>query len=451
MKIIIVGIGKIGRIVTEYLANEGHDIVVVDIDAAVVQEAVDTYDVRGVVGNGANYDIQVQAEAERTDALIAVTESDELNLLCCLVAQKNGVKHTIARVRNPEYGKQIDFMHDDLGLNMIINPELEAASEIMKILRFPSALNIDTFAQGKAEIVEIKVPEESILVGKTLSALGRELEVSFLVCAVVRDGTVHIPSGGFVLRAGDHIHITAAASEIGKFFRKLKILRQRARKIMLIGGSKISYYLARELSESRLDIKIIEKDRERARELGERLPGVAVICGDGTNQEILREEGILDADAFVTLTGNDEENIILSLYAKTLEVPKIITKVNHISYYNILEKLDLGTIISPKALTANQILRYVRSLSDSITSEVKTLYKLVNNQIEAAEFYIPAETDYTGIKFRDLSLKKDILIGCIVRNKTVIIPHGEDYFRAGDSVIIVSTRKLKDLEDILSG
>ncbi len=236
MKIIIVGIGKIGRIVTEYLVNEGHDIVVVDTDPTVVREAVDAYDVRGVVGNGANYDIQVQAEAEHTNVLIAATESDELNLLCCLVARKNGVKRTIARVRNPEYGKQIDFMYNDLGLDMIINPEQEAAAEIAKILQFPTALNIDTFAQGRAEIVEIKVPEDSPLVGKSLSELGREFAVSFLVCAVVRAGAVHIPSGGFVLQAGDHIHITAAANEIGKFLRKLRMLKQRVRKIMIIGG-----------------------------------------------------------------------------------------------------------------------------------------------------------------------------------------------------------------------
>ena len=451
MKIIIVGIGKIGRIVTEYLVNEGHDIVVVDTDPTVVREAVDAYDVRGVVGNGANYDIQVQAEAEHTNVLIAATESDELNLLCCLVARKNGVKRTIARVRNPEYGKQIDFMYNDLGLDMIINPEQEAAAEIAKILQFPTALNIDTFAQGRAEIVEIKVPEDSPLVGKSLSELGREFAVSFLVCAVVRAGAVHIPSGGFVLQAGDHIHITAAANEIGKFLRKLRMLKQRVRKIMIIGGSRISYYLAKQLAESHLDIKIIEVDHERARELDEQLPEVAVINGDGTNQDLLREEGIDDVDAFLSLTGNDEENIILSLYAKTLNVSKVITKINHIAYYHILEKLDLGTIISPKAITANQILRFVRSLSDSITSEVKTLYKLVNNQIEAAEFFIPVETDYTGISFRDLPLKKDILIGCIVRDKTVIIPHGEDCFRAGDSVIIVSKQKLKDLEDILAG
>jgi trk system potassium uptake protein TrkA len=229
------------------------------------------------------------------------------------------------------------------------------------------------------------------------------------------------------------------------------MLKQRVRKIMIIGGSRISYYLAKQLAESHLDIKIIEVDHERARELDEQLPEVAVINGDGTNQDLLREEGIDDVDAFLSLTGNDEENIILSLYAKTLNVSKVITKINHIAYYHILEKLDLGTIISPKAITANQILRFVRSLSDSITSEVKTLYKLVNNQIEAAEFFIPAETDYTGISFRDLPLKKDILIGCIVRDKTVIIPHGEDCFRAGDSVIIVSKQKLKDLEDILAG
>ena len=418
MKIIIVGIGKIGRIVTEYLVNEGHDIVVVDTDPTVVREAVDAYDVRGVVGNGANYDIQVQAEAEHTNVLIAATESDELNLLCCLVARKNGVKRTIARVRNPEYGKQIDFMYNDLGLDMIINPEQEAAAEIAKILQFPTALNIDTFAQGRAEIVEIKVPEDSPLVGKSLSELGRDFAVSFLVCAVVRAGAVHIPSGGFVLQAGDHIHITAAANEIGKFLRKLRMLKQRVRKIMIIGGSRISYYLAKQLAESHLDIKIIEVDHERARELDEQLPEVAVINGDGTNQDLLREEGIDDVDAFLSLTGNDEENIILSLYAKTLNVSKVITKINHIAYYHILEKLDLGTIISPKAITANQILRFVRSLSDSITSEVKTLYKLVNNQIEAAEFFIPAETDYTGISFRDLPLKKDILIGCIVHDKT---------------------------------
>ena len=449
MKIIIVGVGKIGRIITEYLSHEGHDIVVIDIDPLIVQQAVDTFDVRGVIGNGANYDIQIQAEADKTDVMIAATESDELNILCCLVGKKNGIKHTIARVRNPEYAKQIGFMYSDLGLNMIVNPEYEAASEILQILKFPSAIRIDTFAQGKAEIVEIKVPANSMLVGKTLSAINQELAVRFLVCAVVRAGEVYIPSGNFILMENDNIHITAAKPEIGKFFRKLKILRQRAKKIMIIGGSRITYYLARQLSESRVDVKIIEMDQVRAHELGEQFPDAVVINGDGTNQELLLEEGIQAVDALVTLTGNDEENIIASLYAKTINVPKVITKVNRISYYNILEKLDLGTIISPKAITANQILRYVRSLSNSITSQVKTLYKLVNNQVEAAEFYISQETNYTGIKFRNLALRNNILIACIIRDKAVIIPHGDDFLQVGDSAIIVTTQKLKDLEDIL--
>lgn len=449
MRIIIVGAGKVGITITQFLSEEGHDLIVIDTNPKAVNDAVNNYDVKGVIGNGASHNILQEAEAEKADVLIASTPSDELNILCCLMGRKNGIPNTIARVRNPDYSDQIDFIHEELGLNLIVNPEYEAANEISRILRFPSATKIETFAKGRAEIVEMKVTDDSLLAGKSLSQLRKELGITFLICAVERDGNVYIPTGNFMLQTKDRIYVTASKEYIAQFFKKIGLYKNRSRNIIIIGGGKITYYLAKQLLESKANVKIIEVDDKRARELSETLPDATIIAADGSNQDILIEEGLKNSDALVTLTGLDEENIIISLFAEKMKVPKVITKVNHYAYRDILESIGLETIISPKSLTAYTILRYVRSLENTLNSQVQTLYKMVNDRVEAAEFYITNETDYTNIYFRDLHLKDNILIASIIRDNKVIIPSGEDFLKAKDSVVVVTTnRYLTTLEDI---
>lgn len=449
MRIIIVGAGKVGITITQFLSEEGHDLIVIDTNPKAVSDAVNNYDVKGVIGNGASHNILQEADAEKADVLIASTPSDELNILCCLMGRKNGIPHTIARVRNPDYSDQIDIIHKELGLNLIVNPEYEAANEISRILRFPSATKIETFAKGRAEIVELKVAEDSLLANKNLSQLRKELGITFLICAVERDGHVYIPTGNFIVQPRDRLYVTASREDIALFFKKIGLYKDRSRKIMIIGGGKITYYLAKQLLESKAEVKIIEMDEKRARELSETLPEAIVIAADGSNQDILIEEGLNKSDALVTLTGLDEENIIISLFAEKMKVPKVITKVNHYAYHDILESIGLETIISPKSLTAYTILRYVRSLENTMNSQVQTLYKMVNDRVEAAEFYIANETEYTDILFRDLKLKDNILIASIIRDGVVIIPGGDEVLKAKDSVVVVTTnRYLTALEDI---
>lgn len=449
MKIIIVGIGKVGKALTELLSQEGHDVIIIDNDAEVIEEAVQNYDVRGVIGNGASYDNQVKAEASKADILIATTESDELNILSCLVGIKNGIKHTIARVRNPEYANQINFMHQELGLSMIVNPELEAANEIYRMLRIPSALKVETFAKGKVDMVEVLVNKDSNIVEKSLYAIRNELKLRFLVCAVEREGTVYIPDGRFIIHEKDKLYIIASPADMGNFFRKIGILKKKSKSVMIVGGGKISYYLTKKLIESNVKVKIIELDHKRCKELNELLPDVDIINGDGNNQDLLLEEGLGSVDALITLTGYDEENIIISLYAETLKVPKVITKVTRNNINSILNAVGLNSVVSPKVITANRILSYVRSLENTSNSKVQTLYKLVDNQIEAVEFYIPDNTSFTGIPLKELTFEKGNLIACIVRKNSIIIPDGDEVINPEDSVIVITKEVILNFEDLL--
>jgi trk system potassium uptake protein TrkA len=450
VRILIVGVGKIGSTITAYLSHENHDITIIDTNSNIIQETVNSYDVSGIIGNGASSEILFEAGAKKADLLIASTSSDEVNILSCLVAKKFGVKYTIARVRNPEYSKQIDFIHKELDINMIVNPELETAKEISRILRFPSALRIETFGNGRVEIAEMMIVKNSPLIGKSLVELREDLNVNFLICIVDRDGKAYIPDGNFILEKYDKIYVNAASHELTKFFKKAGNLKTKVRSIMIIGGGIISFYLAKILIDSGVKVKIIELDKKRCQHLSELLPEVEIICGEGSDQTLLIEEGIKNVESLITLTGLDEENIIISLFAKTIPVPKIITKINRYNLISILKSINLDSIITPKEVTAYHMIRYVRSLGNALESEVKTLYKLVNNQVEAQEFYIAETTKFTGIKFKDLKIKKDVLVASIIRKNKVIIPSGQDYMGLGDSVIIVTTNKyIHDLEDIL--
>lgn len=451
MKIIIVGIGKVGSTLTEFLVNENHDIVIIDTNQKLLEEAINKYDVSGIVGSGASNDILIEAGAKKADMIIATTEFDELNILTCLFGKRNGIKYTVARVRNPEYSNQVKFFNKELDLDLIINPELEAANEISRILRFPSAENIELFAKSKVEIVGIRVKEDSQIVDHTLEELRHLLKTKFLICAVERNGKAHIPHGKFKLEVNDIAYITGAKNEILNLFKELGIYKNRAKSIMIIGGGVISYYLAKQLSETNAKVKIIEIDRDRAYELKELLPSVNIIHGDGSDKELLIEEGIKECDAFVTLTGLDEENIILSLYAQHTNTSKVVTKINKISYYDILSTLNLSSIISPKLITAYDILRYVRSLQNAIDSKVENMYKLINNQVEASEFLITGESEITASPLKDLTLRDNILIGVIIRGSKIIIPTGEDQIRPLDRVIVVTTEQnISEISELLS-
>lgn len=450
MKIVIVGNGKVGQTITEHLSKEGHDIIVIDKNPNVIEELVNTFDVMGVVGNGATLDILKEAEVGKADLLIAVTSSDELNILCCMVGKKLGVVQTIARVRDPEYSKQIHMMYEELGISMIVNPEMDAANEISRSIRFPAALKVDTFSNGKVDLVEIKLDENSPLVGKSLIAINAKYQIRMLVCAVCREDDVFIPNGDFVLNAKDKIYITASQVEIIKFLKKLDILKGKSKNVMVIGGGRISYYLAKQLEKLNVSIKLVEKNFAKCQDLSNRLSNVMIIQGDGTEHELLLEEGLQQTDALVCLTGYDEENILISMFAKSQGVEKVITKVNRSNYGKILDTAGINTVITPRDITTNHIIRYVRGMEKTQGSEFKTLYRLVNNKVEALEFYISGETLYTNIPLKDLKINNRILLACIIRDNEVIIPNGFDVIKPLDTVIVVTTsHTLKDFSDIL--
>lgn len=451
MRIIIAGDGKVGNTLASQLSRENHDVVVIDKSQRVIDDTVNTLDVMGVCGNCASYSVQQEADVAHADLVIATTESDELNMLCCLVAKKAGAKHTIARVRNPEYSDQLLFMREELGLSMFINPEYSAARELFQMLRFPSAMKIETFSNRRVELVEIKLHEDSPLAGVVLHELNRRFNVRVLVCAVRRGDDVLIPTGNFVLQEGDKISLSASPSEIERLFRSLKLLRREARSVMIVGGGHIAHYLARMLIDIGVSVRIVERNQARCEQLSELLPKAMIIHGDGTEQELLLEEGIASVDAFVSLTGYDEENIILSMYASSRGVGKVITKVNRAPLASLVEGVGLESIISPKDLSVNSILRYVRAMQNSQGSNVETLYKIVGGRVEALEFRADVTAPLLGIPLKELQLRPNLLIASIARDKRTILPGGDDVILANDRVIVVTTNEqLRDLKDILA-
>ncbi len=452
MKIIIVGDGKVGMILTEYLSREGHDVMVIDHNPEVVEHAVSAFDVMGLSGNGANYNVLVEAGATRADLLIAATSSDEMNILSCLMAKKIGTQHTIARVRNPEYAQQLVFIREELGLSMIVNPEFEAAQDISRVLRFPSAIKLDCFSKGRVDLAEIRLPENGYLAGHKLSELYKICKEKVLICAVQRDDEVYIPDGNFMLQAGDRIHITGSHGALASFFKAIGMFKQKSKHILIIGGGKIAYYLARQLSDTGVDIRIIEQSEERCLELAEKLPRATIIHGDGTDHATLQEEGLASSDACVVLTGIDEENMILALYAQTLGVSKVITKIDRRSFADMAEHMQIDSFVSPKVITANRIIRYVRAMEFAKDADIKTLYKIVNGQVEALEFSIRQKAFYTDEPLKNLKFKKGMLIACIIRHGKVMIPNGESHLEVGDSVIVVTATDgyVKQFEDIFA-
>lgn len=450
MKIIIIGVGTVGSSICARLAGEGHDITVIDTDYEALSEVSNAYDVFGVLGNGAEISVLRKAGAENADLLIAVTSGDELNILCCAAARKLGADHTIARVRNPEYNELMQLMKHEMNLSLTINPEYAVAKELYRMLRFPAAAKLDTFCHGRVEVAELTVTEDSALCGSTLNDLRSRLNTRFLVCSVLRDGEVHIPSGYFTLNAGDIICVTAPDEEITKFFKAIGAYKDPVKNVLIIGGGRTTYYLESLMQKSKMRSTVIEPDREKCNELAEDFP-CTVICDEGTKQELLLEEGLEKTDAFLALTDSDEGNAIVSIYAKTKNTKKIITRINSMGYAELFKSMKLESIVSPQTSTAAMILRYVRSMDNAKGFEIESLHKFMQDKVEALEFIIKDNIDgITNIPLKDLKLRLGILIACIVHGDKVIIPGGNDIISTGDTVIVIATEgRMKDLKDIL--
>lgn len=451
MKIVIIGVGTIGKTVLKSLSGKGYTITIIDEDKDKIESLIEKYDVQGIIGNGASLDIQREAGVRGADLVIALTRSDELNVFACLVAKKIGVKNTIARVRNPEYRRQIIEMQDELGISMIVNPEEDTATEIFNIISLPGIAKVERFAKGRVLLVEIVAEKGCILIGETLSTIARKLDSKVLICAVQRGNEVIIPSGNFMFEEGDRIHFTSESTVLRDFLSEIKIVKSPLKNIMIVGGSKIAYYLADALSKKKYKVKLVENDKKTAEELAEMLPKVTVINGNGAQHDLLIEEGIEAMDAFIALTDIDEENMIVSMFANKMKVKKTITKIKSDELYGMLLELGITNNVSPKDIVANRVLSYVRALENKRGSNVLTLYKLVNNQVEALEFLAKRQDKFYDKPLKELKpkLKENCLIACILRNNTVIIPDGNTSIQQGDNVIVVTTHKdFDDLRDI---
>ncbi len=450
MKIIIIGCGQVGFAIADELSHDGHEVTVIDSSASRLQEVGEELDVLQIVGNGSSISTLKEADIENTDLLIAVTDSDELNLLCCLIAKKQGNCHTVARVINPVYNKELDVMKESFDLSMIINPEMAAATEISRLLRFPSAIKIDTFAKGKVELLKFKLLPEFNLDAVSIAGLPKLVKCEFLVAGVERGDKAYIPNGDFVLRNGDMVSIIASPRNAAAFFAHIGLKTNQVKSCMIVGGGTIAVYLARLLLEMKVKVVIIEKSLEKCEKLTQDLPDAVIVHGDGRNKKLLMEENLENAEAFVALTNMDEENILLTLHAKEHTKGKLVTKVNRMSFDGIMSRLNLGSVIYPKHITSDYILQYIRATQNSIGSNVETLYQILENKAEALEFVIRESAPVVGIPLKDLKLKSNLLIGCINRGGKIIIPRGNDSMLAGDTVIVVTTQKgLGDIRDIL--
>ncbi len=451
MKVIIVGCGKIGCTVIESLLAEGHEITAIDSDPDVLSEITNLYDVMALCGSGTDSDALIEAEVDKAELLVAVTGSDEFNMLSCFIAKRLGAKHTIARIRTPEYNdKSLGFLKKELNISMAVNPEKSVARELFNVLKLPSAVKVETFSRSNFEMIEIMLKDNSPLDNVSLIDLKKKHPDNFLVCVVERDGEVYIPDGNFVLKSGDKISLTASSVDIQRLLKKLSIMQKQARNVMILGATRTSYYLSKLLLAAGNTVKIIDSDKNRCKEFSENLPGAVIINGDPAKQELLFEEGIKNVDALVALTGMDEENILLSYLATTQDVPKVIAKVSRNEFLKTASRLGIDTIASPIKSVANEVVRYARALENSIGSKVETLYKIMNGNAEALEFEVTFDCKIINIPFKELNTKQNVLVAGIIRGRKTIIPSGDDMILAGDRVIIVSAgKRINDLTDIV--
>lgn len=450
LKIIIIGCGKVGRTLVEQLSQEGHDITIIDKNRERISQLANLYDVMGLVGNGASYNIQKEAGIGNADLIIAVTGSDELNLLCCTIATQVGNCAAIARVRTPDYSQEAEYLREKLGLALIINPEYEAARDMARILYLPSSLEVTGFAHGQAELIKYAIPENSPMDGIAIKDLGHKLKANILIGAIERDNDVFIPSGDFILKKGDKLSFVGAHKQAKEFFSHLGLNSHSVKNTMIIGGGKAAYYLAKELLSRGIRVKIIENDFNRCEELSILLPEAIIINGDATDQTLLREEGIETTQSFVPLTGIDEENIMLTLYAKQVSNAKVITKINRITFTNVINSLDLGSVIYPKYITSEAIIAYVRAKKASMHSNIETLYHMYDSRVEAIEFFVSEKSAVTDVPLKDLTLKDNLLLCFINRNGRIIIPSGNDSIQKNDTVMIITKHTgFNQIQDIL--
>ena len=451
MRIIIVGLGNVGTTIARSLSHEGHDLTVIDISEAAVRNCTAGLDIMGLVGNGATTEMLKTAGIENTDLMIAVTNSDEKNLLACLVARKAGHCNTIARVRDPEYRKEINHIKDDLGLSFYVNPEHAAAGSIARLLKFPNAIEVDTFVKGRVELLKMKIEEGSVLDGIVLKNMRNTLHCDILVCMVERAEQTLIPDGNFVLKSGDLISFVASAKKANAFFKEVKVLQGRVKSAMIIGGGETTEYLAEQLITNGVDVKIIEKDMKRCEALAEILPEATIVNGDGTDKGLITEEGVERVESFIALTNQDETNVMMSFYVgKKNPKAKRIVKINKNAYEDIISEMDLGSIVNPKAITAEIVVKYVRAMQNSMGSNVETLYRIGDGKAEALEFYVREGSPLIGKPIMQLPIDNNVLIACIVHNNVIEIPTGHSVIAAKDTVIVVTTNAgYEDLKDIL--
>ena len=454
MKIVIVGIGKVGRALAEHLSKEGHDVAVIDNRPGIAERLAEELDVLGIEGNGAAYTVQQQARAGQADLVIAATDGDEVNMIACMTAKKLGAKNTIARVRSAEYEGQLRFMQQEMGLSLSINPERETARDIARILRFPAVAKVETFAKGRVELVEYHIPQDSLLDGMPLKEIAASMQVKVLVCAVRRGEEIIIPDGNYVLGAGDCISVTAKPQELENFFRALGVFRDHARNVMIVGAGRITRYLAEQLSQMKMRVRVVDRDEQRCIDMSEAVPTTLVIHGDATDVHLLAEEGLDDSDAFVALTGLDELNIMLAMYARCHNIDCSVAKVNRNSFTELIQKTAIvESTVSTSVVTVSRILQYVRALENSTGGGVIALHRIVENRVEALEFRVTQSTRYLGVALKDMPLKPNLLVALISRRDKVLVPSGSDYFAVDDTVVIVtkSDRSFNALNDIFGG
>ncbi len=451
MRIIIIGDGKVGYSLAENLAKENNDVTIIDKNAEALKKASENLDVMCIRGNGVSTKILLEAGVKNVDLLIAATSSDEMNMVCCLTAKKLGANYTVARIRDPEYANELSLLKADLGLDMVINPEQAAANEIARLLRFSSAANVEVFAKGLAELVEIKVTAGMSVIGMTLKAIINKVSSSVLIGAVLRQDEVTIPNGDFIINENDTLYIIGRPSRVSDFCKKIGKYAPKIRNVMIVGGGRIAYYLAKYLNEMELKVKIIEIDRQRCIELSQSLPDTLIIYGDGSDESVLQSENLRDMDALVCVTGRDEENLMSALLAKQCGVQKVVAKINRINYTSVIKSMSIDNIVSPKLITANRIVSYVRGLKNAMGNPVETLYKLIEDKVEAIEFIANKTTKFLNVPLKNLKMVKGVLVAAIVRGNDIIIPHGKDAIKLGDNVILIAKdKKFQDLNDIMS-
>jgi len=451
MKIIIVGDGKVGYSLAESLSQENHDITIIDKNPEALKKASDYLDVMCIQGNGLSASILIEAGVKNADILIAATSSDEMNMVCCLTGKKLGAERTIARIRDPEYAKELSLLRDELDLDLVINPEQAAAREISRLLRFHSAMDIEIFAKGRVELVELKATENMPIIGMDLMTISRKISSNILIGAVIRDDEVIIPNGSFVVEEGDILYVLGEPSSVFNFSKQIKKCIPKIKNVMIVGGGRIAYYLAQNIRQYDMKVKIIEENMDRCVELSELLPDCLIIKGDGTDYALLQSENLSDMDAFVSLTGHDEENLIAALLAKQSGVKKVVAKITRINYPSIIKNMGIDCVVNPKIITSNSITRYVRGLTNAQGNPVETLYNIIGGQAEALEFIVHNNAKFLNVPLKNLKLKEGVLVAVIVRKNEIIIPHGDDVIKKGDKVIIITkNRHLTDLHEIIA-